>query len=206
MKRQSRWFTGWILALAVFGVSAASAEVLWRSGQTILVEPKMNSIPNTDVYYQRKSMGFDFYRYANTWYVVDRGVWYQADTWQGPFVAVDFDRVPEEVTTVPSNYRRYWVVSSSRASTSDGVSASARTFTTKPKMRKISTMDVTYARGIEDFDFYRYRGTYYLVEDGVWYSADSWRGPFLSMSARRVPRAVLTVPAAYRRHWAASAD
>ena len=48
------------------------------------------------------------------------------------------------------------------------------------------------------------RGTWYLVDDGMWYRGESWRGPFTSVSARAVPREILTVPTQYRRHWAAS--
>ena len=208
MKRLTKWFVGLTLAMAMAGMLtdvANGAQVrYWSSGRTLVVEPKMNFVPNTDIYYVRKAPDYDLYRFANTWYLVDNGVWYRADTWRGPYVSFDFANVPDEIATIPESYRHHWVAV--RTDVSDGSLASPRTFVKKPKMTTIgSTNGVSYASRITDFDLYRYRSTWFLVEDGVWYKSDSWRGPFLSVRASKVPRNVLNVPSAYRHHWAAPA-
>jgi hypothetical protein len=48
------------------------------------------------------------------------------------------------------------------------------------------------------YDVFRYRGRYYVYNDGYWYRARSYRGPFAVVDVRSVPRRVLVVPA---RHW-----
>jgi len=211
MKRHS--FVSLVLAVALAGTmaghAAAAAPRYWNSGQTLAAEPKMNFIPNTDVYYVRNAPDFGLYRYADHWYLVDAGEWYRASSWRGPFLHVDVEGVPDEVMTIPESYQRHWAAvrpEDEGREVSDGALASDRTFTEKPKMSHITHNDVAYARRVLDVDLYRYHGRWYLVEGGVWYTSDSWRGPFLSMRARKVPRSVLNVPDEYRRHWTASAS
>lgn len=49
-----------------------------------------------------------------------------------------------------------------------------------------------------DCDMFRY-GSYWYVSDGAyWYRAPRYRGPFVAVDVRRVPRTVLSVPG---RHW-----
>ena len=78
-------------------------------------------------------------------------------------------------------------------------------FARKPSMHNITASGVSYSRHAANgnIDFYKFRGTYYLVDHGDWYRADSWRGPFLSVSASSVPREVLRVPTTYRMYWMA---
>jgi hypothetical protein len=198
MKRQHRWFAGIVLASALaapLSESAAAEPRLWNSGQTITDEPKMNFIPNTDVYYQRRAPGYDLYRYADRWYLVQEGIWHEATTWRGPFAVVEVDSLPESMFEVPQPYRKYWDEDAQPSW------ASKRSFTKKPKMAAIGEKGVTYAQQLSDFDLYRYKSGWYLIEDGVWYRSDSWKGPFMSTRASFIPRAVLDIPEAYRRHW-----
>jgi hypothetical protein len=60
--------------------------------------------------------------------------------------------------------------------------------------------------GYSDFDgdLYRYGGWWYLVDDGYWYRARSYRGPFIAISFHSVPRYVYSVPTRYRRNWGGS--
>ncbi|HYJ31925.1 MAG TPA: hypothetical protein VE326_01775 [Candidatus Binatia bacterium] len=60
-------------------------------------------------------------------------------------------------------------------------------------------MDDDYGR-----DFYRYGGWYYMVDEGYWYRARSYRGPFIRIDYRSVPRQFTYVPTRYRRHWGSS--
>lgn len=51
------------------------------------------------------------------------------------------------------------------------------------------------------YDIFQYGDYYYLSSGGYWYRARSYGGPFLVVDARRVPRAVLTVPSErWKRH------
>ena len=52
----------------------------------------------------------------------------------------------------------------------------------------------------DGYDLYRYGRYWYINDDGYWFRASSYRGPFLSITVGRVPRSIVVVPARYRRH------
>jgi hypothetical protein len=167
----------------------------------------MNYIPNTDVYYHRKGE-YDLYRYANGWYLVDNGAWYRANTWQGPYATIDLNDVPEEVTSIPENYRSHWVATGAATGSVDedrdapaGSHTWAGSLPRKPSMHKITETGVLYSGKAGVAGLYRYQTMWYLIEDGAWYRSASWRGPFVSVSVSYVPREVLLVPKAYRKNW-----
>jgi len=211
MKRTTSTLAAWVLTTALWGAFAgpAAGQELWMGGQTFTSKPKMNYIPNTDVYYQRKAPGYDLYRYADTWYVVDDGAWYESRSWQGPYAMIDVNDVPVDVMQIPGDYRRFWAKAPpvEDRSAPDGDQVWAGSFSRKPTMHNITSSGVSYARKAANgrIDLYRFAGNWYLVDNARWYRADSWRGPFFSISATTVPRAVLRVPSTYRRHWVESA-
>jgi len=225
MRRTTSMLAAWLFVVALVGAAGhAAAQNTWNNGYTFQEKPKMNYIPNTDVYYERKASGYDRYRFANTWYLVDDGTWYRSYSWQGPYVLVDIGEVPDDVTTIPGNYRRYWEVARidvdrhhdrdrdedryrDRGDAAEGSYAWPGTFARKPSMHNITSSGVSYTRHAANgrVDLYKFRRTYYLVDDGSWYRAESWSGPFLSIPASGVPREVLRVPPSYRRYWAAPA-
>ena len=49
-----------------------------------------------------------------------------------------------------------------------------------------------------DYDYFRYGVYWYVSNDGYWYRARSYRGPYRVVEVRYVPRAILNVPG---RHW-----
>jgi hypothetical protein len=49
-----------------------------------------------------------------------------------------------------------------------------------------------------DYDYFRYGVYWYIYDDGWWYRARSYRGPYRAVEVRYVPRAIINVPA---RHW-----
>jgi hypothetical protein len=61
---------------------------------------------------------------------------------------------------------------------------------------------VYYVRS-DDFgsDVYRYGRYWYFVEEGRWYRASGYRGPFHYVRVTSVPRSVLHIPTRYRRNW-----
>jgi len=51
------------------------------------------------------------------------------------------------------------------------------------------------------YDLFRYGRYWYLCDDGVWFRARSYRGPFRHISFTTVPRAVVYVPEKHWKHW-----
>ena len=74
-------------------------------------------------------------------------------------------------------------------------------FDSAPSLNVILGTDVYTIRGNPSYDLYRHDGWYYLVDDGPWYRARSWQGPFTYMPMNTVPNAVVTIPVGYRRAW-----
>lgn len=48
------------------------------------------------------------------------------------------------------------------------------------------------------YDCFRYGVYWYVFNDGYWYRARGYRGPFVAIQTRYVPRAVINVPP---KHW-----
>jgi len=95
-----------------------------------------------------------------------------------------------------------------RAATSVGISVhvgdpyrgASLTFERQPDVVLVPETQVYYVRDY-DHDLYRYGSYWYFVENGYWYRAHGWRGPFMNVSFMAVPHAVRVVPVHYRRHW-----
>jgi hypothetical protein len=52
----------------------------------------------------------------------------------------------------------------------------------------------------DDYDVFRYGGSYYVCNDGYWYRARAYNGPWIVVDARYVPRPIYSVPVRYWRH------
>lgn len=97
---------------------------------------------------------------------------------------------------------------SSMAATSVGVSinigdpyrGAALHFRSEPDVVLVPDTRVYYVRDY-DYDVYRYGSYWYFIDDGRWYRARSYRGPFVYIHTASVPRAIVQVPTRYRRHW-----
>ena len=216
MKRHS-WILGaalaWSLVMAPTVKAAKHHDYddqgtrYWSSGRTFVVEPQMSVIPNSHVYYIRDRTNYDMYRFGSKWYIADQGNWFESDSWQGPFVAVSFSSVPHDIATVPADYRSSWVLTSDYEYGNDAEAPhhyADRTFHHKPKMSRIPDTDVYFSREASDYDLYRYHDHYYLVDDGFWYKASSWTGPFARVKMHHVPGEVLSIPVQFRHDWAAT--
>jgi len=214
MRRHSSWILGAALVGSLVLAPTAKAAKhgsddddarYWSSGRTFVVEPQMSVIPNSRVYYIRDRSDYDMYRYGSTWYIADQGNWYRSDSWRGPFVAVSFNSVPHDITVVPADYRHSWVVTSAYSYGDDEKAPhhyADRTFHHKPPMGRIPDTHVYFDREASDFDLYRYHDHYYLVDDGFWYKASSWMGPFARVKMHHVPGEVLSIPVQFRHDWA----
>ena len=73
-------------------------------------------------------------------------------------------------------------------------------FESRPRVVLVPTTRVYY---VEDYDadIYRYGSYWYFIEEGRWYRARSYNGPFYHVRRASVPRYVLNVPPRYRRNW-----
>ena len=202
MRRGIRWLAGLVVPVAFATVShgiAAEPVRFWNRGTQITTEPKMYVIPNTDVTYQRRAPGYDLYRYADRWYLVDDGEWFTSERWTGPYVTFDVETLPEQVQFIPEEYRKFWERGSKQSW------ASPIKLEQKPEMKSIRGTGVSVGEDLTGYDLYRYRSEWYLMEDGQWFHSDSWKGPFMAVPASEVPSAVRNVPVMYRRYWQTSA-
>ena len=217
MNRRAAWTLGVALlaslpAISLSGCSSTrTADIEYRDNGDYRFsrQPRMARVGDTDVYYIRDASDYDVYEFAGTWYLNDGGNWFRAGSWRGPFVSINADVIPYDIATVPSDYRRNWVGVNRNYRNRDlprGYWASGRTFSARPAMGTIPNSAVTYARRASDFDLYRLHGTWYLVDNGVWYRSTSWRGPFLTIRYSIVPGEILAIPSSYRREWSAPAS
>ena len=183
-------------------------------------EPDVVAVPGRAGVYYVQGGNQDLYRYNNTWYMNYNGDWYRASSYRGPFTFVGYRSVPATVYTVPSDYRSAWTDyhdthydwsrSDNYSSTAVGGSISLRIgdryngpdlgFYDEPDVYYTGHSGVYYVRGGRN-DVYRYGNAWYMNYNGDWYRATDYRGPFVFVSYRSVPRAVYTVPKRYRRTW-----
>ncbi len=59
-------------------------------------EPDVYELPGTSVFVV-DDPSYDLCRYGGYWFLSYQGYWYRADSYRGPFVAVDVRRVPRDV-------------------------------------------------------------------------------------------------------------
>ena len=71
-------------------------------------------------------------------------------------------------------------------------------FTREPRMIVVPGTRVYYVQDV-DYDMYRYGGYWYINDDGYWYRARTYRGPFRTVTYASVPRTIVRVPVAYHR-------
>lgn len=75
-------------------------------------------------------------------------------------------------------------------------------FRDEPDIIVVPDTRVYYVRNSR-YDLFRYGRYWYLCDDGVWFRARGYRGPFRHISFTTVPRAVVAVPAEHWHHWRA---
>jgi hypothetical protein len=187
-------------------------------------EPRVYPVRGrSGVYYVRDSNN-DVYRYGNNWYLNYNGDWYRSSSYRGPWVFVGYRSVPQQIYTVPSQYRRTWRdyrdrhytwrdndrprYGDSRGDTRGSITlrigdryrGPSLGFTVAPSLVRIPGRGVYYVQD-SDNDVYRYGNYWYLNYNGDWYRSDSYRGPWVFVGYRSVPSDVYSVPTQYRRSW-----
>ncbi len=73
-------------------------------------------------------------------------------------------------------------------------------FASRPNVVLIPSSRVYYAPNLDE-DLYSYDDEWYYCQDGDWYSADSYDGPFYQVAFTSVPYEIQNIPVSYRRHW-----
>ena len=73
-------------------------------------------------------------------------------------------------------------------------------FRDEPDVVMVPDSRVYYVRN-SNYDLFRYGRYWYLCDDGVWFRARGYRGPFRHIAFTSVPRAVVGVPEKHWRHW-----
>ena len=172
------------------------------------------------VYYVRGSQN-DVYRYGNNWYMNYNGDWYRASSYRGPWAFVGYRSVPRQVYMVPTQYRRTWSDyrdrhyvyrdTNYRRYGRTGGSFTLRIgdryrgpnlgFYDMPNMIRVPGRGGLYYVQDSDHDVYRYGNYWYFNYNGDWYRSSSYRGPWIFVGYRSVPRDVYSVPTQYRRSW-----
>lgn len=71
-------------------------------------------------------------------------------------------------------------------------------FYSEPRGYLIPDYNVWYYQN-PSYDMYRYGNVWYMNDGGYWYSARSWRGPFVGVRYESVPSRIVRVPTRYHR-------
>ncbi len=68
-------------------------------------------------------------------------------------------------------------------------------YTRAPRMVRVPQSEVLVLSDDPGYDMFRDGSMYYVSDNGYWYRSRSYRGPFVVVDARSVPRRVYDVPA-----------
>ncbi|MGO4525172.1 SH3 domain-containing protein [Microvirga sp. 2MCAF35] len=171
-------------------------------------EPKLEDVPGTALQWGSNSESDVFFdKTGRQWYVLLSGRWFRAATLDGPWTFVTLD-LPADFRNIPED-APYYAVRSSVPGTSE--SAEARLKASIPTTARvesgsitpkvayagdaqfapIETTDLSYATNTTD-TVIKVGDHYFLLQDGVWFMADSPNGPW--QLAREVPEAIYQIP------------
>jgi len=78
-------------------------------------------------------------------------------------------------------------------------------FASRPSVVLIPSSRVYYASNFAE-DLYCYDDDWYTCDDGTWYTARSYNGPFVQIAFTSLPYEIRSVPVSYRRHWGSDAS
>jgi hypothetical protein len=71
-------------------------------------------------------------------------------------------------------------------------------FYQQPRGYLVPDYNVWYYQN-SDYDMYRYGNAWYMNDGGYWYSAPSWRGPFMGVRYASVPTQIVRIPSHFHR-------
>lgn len=188
-------------------VSTEPAELIQSNG-----EPDFTPIAQTNLLYIRNSANDIFMDISSQQYfVLLSGRWYKSGALSGKWNYVASDKLPAEFARIPEGSPKDNVLASvaGTVAAADAVmdaqvpqtarvdrnSASADIqYDGDPRFDAIEGTDLAYAINTPDYVI-RWRGSYYAVDNGVWFHSYSPNGPW-QVSAER-PYAVALIPPRY---------
>lgn len=188
-------------------VTTEPAELLQSNG-----EPNFAPIPETNLLYVRNSENDIFMDVTGQqYYVLLSGRWYRSASLSGKWQFVASDKLPADFAKIPEGSPKDNVLVSvagtlpandavldakvPQTAKVDRKSASANIeYDGNPQFEDIDGTDLQYAINTPA-QVIRWRGVYYAVDNGVWFRANSPRGPWV-VSAER-PYVVTYIPPRY---------
>lgn len=188
-------------------VSTEPAELLQSNG-----EPNFMAIPQTNLLYVNNSNNDIFMDVATQqYYILLSGRWYKSTALSGKWNYVASDRLPADFAKIPEGSPKDNVLSSvagtlpannalldaqvPQTAKVDRKTANADIqYDGNPQFADIDGTDMSYAVNTPDYVI-RWRGTYYAVENGVWFQSYSATGPWVVSTVR--PPAVSLIPPSY---------
>jgi hypothetical protein len=171
-------------------------------------EPTLQDVSGTALQWASNSESDVFFdKTGKQWYVLLSGRWFRASSLNGPWtfatpdLPADFQNIPEEAP--------YYAVRSSVPGTSESAEARLKasipttarvetgsitptiTYAGDAQFAPIETTDLSYATNTTE-PVIKVEERYYLLQDGVWFVADTPNGPW--QLARDVPEAIYQIP------------
>jgi len=193
-------------------------------------QPRWIGVPGTNVMVtsSQQRPAYDLFRLGSTYYIYNSGYWYSSNRWDGAFTAIDQRSVPADFMNVP---RAYWNDYTWASQTGNGnnnynngnnnyynrgpnqapMSPSAD-FRRQPRWMRVQGTNVmmTSAQQRPAYDLFKLGSTFYIYDNGYWYSSNRWNGSFTAINQRSVPADFMNVPRAYWRNypeaWATRTD
>ncbi|HRQ49099.1 MAG TPA: hypothetical protein PLR74_01090, partial [Agriterribacter sp.] len=188
-------------------VSTEPAELLQSNG-----EPNFTPVQQTNLLYVRNSANDIFMDVASQqYYVLLSGRWYKSTALSGKWSYVASDKLPADFAKIPEGSPKDNVlpsvagtIAASDAVMDAQVPQTARVdrknanadiqYDGNPRFDDIDGTDMAYAVNTPDYVI-RWRGTYYAVDNGVWFQSYNANGPWVVSTSR--PYAVSLIPPRY---------
>jgi hypothetical protein len=181
-------------------------------------EPKFTPIPGTQLLYMENSSSDIFMELgAQTYYVLVSGRWFSAAKLTGPWSFVAAKALPADFTKIPPGHPMADVLASvagtaqaTEAAIANQIPQTAKVQRDvqptpvkydgdKPQWKPIDGTPLSYAFNV-GFPVIRVdEKTYYMVQNGVWFSATSPAGPWAVASS--VPSVIYTIPPSSPVHY-----
>ncbi|HEX5026111.1 MAG TPA: hypothetical protein VFV68_12605 [Agriterribacter sp.] len=188
-------------------VSTEPAELIQSNG-----EPNFTPVEQTNLLYIKNS-GNDIFMDVSSqqYYVLLSGRWYKSTALSGKWNYVASDKLPADFAAIPEGSPKDNVLASvaGTVAAKDAVMDAQVPQTAKvdrkkakadiqydgnPRFDDIEGTDMAYAVNTPDYVI-RWRGSYYAVDNGVWFQSYSADGPWMVSTSR--PYAVSLIPPRY---------
>lgn len=194
--------------------------VATRPSELIVVdgEPRWKEVPGTRLSYVENTTGHVFRHSAEgTTYVLVSGRWFRSSSTEGPWEFVPGGRLPEDFPAIPDDSPKENVKASIPGTLQASEAVVAATipematvdrkkaklnppkFDGDPKLVAVEGTSVSYVANTATPIVRGPKGDFYAVENGVWFTSDSLKGPW--EVATSVPAEVYTIPPSSPLHF-----